>query len=212
MTIEKSFEEFLKFAQELDDEHHRAVREGLDEVSKKAKESMEKSMEALHHELSTVRTGKANPALLDSIRVDYYGQMVPLQQVANIAVPDPHLITVQPWDKTAMVEIEKAIMASDLGLNPQNDGTTIRLPIPVLTEERRRDLAKVVKRMSEETKVSLRNIRRDANERCKKLEKEHEISEDNMHTKQTEIQQMTDEFVKRAEKAVLAKEKELMEL
>jgi len=184
----------------------------LEEVSNKAKESMEKSIEALHHELSTIRTGKANPALLDSIRVEYYGDKVPLKQVANIAVPDPRTITVQPWDKSAVAEIERAILASDLGLNPQNDGTTIRLPIPVLTEERRKDLAKIVKRMCEESKVAIRNIRRDANDRIKKLEKEHEISEDNMHTKQTEIQEMTDTFIKKADDTVAAKEKELMEL
>jgi ribosome recycling factor len=184
----------------------------LEELSNEASSHMDKAIEHLHHELATIRTGKANPALLDSIQVEYFGQKVPLKQVANVAVPDPRLITVQPWDKTVVPEIEKAIMASELGLNPQSDGTLIRLPVPPLTEERRKDLVKVVRRMGEEAKVALRNIRRHANDELRKLEKSHEISEDNMHTKQDEIQKLTDDHVKNVDKTVEVKEKEIMEI
>lgn len=183
-----------------------------DEIMKHAGESMIKSVENLHRELATIRTGKANPALLDTIKVNYYGQMVPLKQVATIAVPEGRLITVQPWEKTLVPEIEKVIQASELGLNPQSDGTLIRLPIPPLTEERRKDLVKVVRRFGEEARVAVRNIRRDANERFKKLEKEHKVSEDEMHTKQDEVQKLTDKFVQQIDEVVGAKEKEIMEI
>lgn len=183
-----------------------------DEVYKHADEQMTKTIENLGRELAGIRTGKANPALLDPIKVMYYGQTVPLKQVASIAVPEARLITVQPWEKTLVPEIEKVIRASDLGLNPQSDGTLIRLPIPPLTEERRRDLAKVVKRYGEEARVAVRNIRRDANERYRKLEKSHDISEDNMHDRQEEIQKLTDKFVEEIDEVVSAKEKELMEI
>jgi ribosome recycling factor len=142
----------------------------LDEQYKKTEEHMKKTLELLVHELAGIRTGKASPAILDTIRVNYYGQQVPVKQVANISVPDARTITIQPWDRSQIGEIEKAIQASDLGLNPQNDGGTIRLPIPQLTEERRKDLVKVVKRIGEESKVAVRNVRRDTNERIKKLE------------------------------------------
>lgn len=184
----------------------------LEELYKKTEEHMNKTLEALMHELSGIRTGKASPAILDVIRVDYYGQTVPIKQVANIAVPDPRTLTIQPWDRTMMHEIERAIQASDLGLNPQNDGTILRLPIPTLTEERRRDLVKVVKRIGEEARVAVRNIRRDTNERIKKLEKEHSLSEDQMHTKQEAIQKLTDGFIKKVDDAVAAKEKEVLEI
>ena len=184
----------------------------LEELIRDVTASMKGAMDHLHHELATIRTGKANPSLLDSIHVEYFGQMVPLKQVASIAVPDPRLITVQPWDKTVVPEVEKAIQASDLGLNPQSDGTLIRLPIPPLTEERRKDLSKIAKRMGEEAKVVVRNVRRGANEKVKKLEKSHDISEDNMHTKQEEIQKMTDEYVHKVDDTVTAKEKEIMEI
>ena len=183
-----------------------------DEIKKYTKESMNKSIENLHRELAGIRTGKANPQLLDTIKVNYYGQMVPIKQVASIAVPEARLITVQPWEKTLVPEVAKAIQASELGLNPQSDGTLIRLPIPPLTEERRKDLVKVVKRFGEETRVSIRNIRRDANERFKKREKDHDISEDQMHTSQDEVQRLTDQFVKQIDEVVAAKEKEIMEI
>ena len=184
----------------------------LDELYKKTEEHMHKTLENLAHELASIRTGKASPAILDVIRVSYYGQSVPVNQVANISVPDPRTLAIQPWDRSMMGEIEKAIQASDLGLNPQNDGGMIRLPIPPLTEERRRDLTKVVKRIGEEAKVAVRNIRRDANEKLKKLEKEHELSQDQMHTKQEAIQKLTDSFIKQVDDAVAGKEKEVLEL
>jgi ribosome recycling factor len=184
----------------------------LDEVYTHAEEHMNKTLENLLHELSGIRTGKASPAILDVIRINYYGQTVPLKQIANVSVPDPRTLVVQPWDRSIIGEIEKAIQASDLGLNPQNDGTTVRLPIPALTEERRRDLVKVVKRIGEDARIAVRNIRRDANERFKKLEKEHELSQDAMHGKQDAIQKLTDGLVKRVDEAVAGKEKEVLEM
>jgi ribosome recycling factor len=173
---------------------------------------MTKSIDNLKREFTGIRTGKANPGLLDNVKVMYYGQTVPLKQVASIAVPEPRLITVQPWEKTLVPEVEKSIQGSDLGLNPQSDGTVIRLPIPPLTEERRKELVKVVRRFGEETRIALRNIRRDANDEFKKLEKRHDISEDEMHTQQDEVQKLTDIFVAKIEEVVAAKEKEIMEI
>jgi len=184
----------------------------LKEILSATDDSMNQTIEHLQHELSGIRTGKANPALLDSIRVEYYGQKVPLNQVASVAAPDPQLITIQPWDKGVITDIEKAIMASELGLNPQNDGTLIRLPIPQLTEERRKDLVKVVKRLGEDAKVSLRNIRRSANDDIKDLEKKHDIGEDEMHSNQDEIQKLTNKFVEDIDKVINAKEKEILEI
>jgi ribosome recycling factor len=184
----------------------------LEEILKNQEELMEKTLSNLQHELAGIRTGKANPALLDSIKVNYYGQSTPLNQVANIAVPDARLITIQPWDKTLVPEVEKAIQGSELGLNPQSDGTLIRLPIPPLTEERRKDLVKLVKRVGEDSKVSLRNIRRSTNDSIKKLEKDHQISEDEMHTKQDEVQKLTDKSVAEVDNIVQLKEKEIMEI
>ena len=182
------------------------------EVIKHSEESMKKSIETLKHELMGIRTGKANPALLEGVRVMYYGQTVPLRQVANIAVPEPRLITIQPWEKSMVPEIDKAIHASELGLNPQIEGALIRLPIPPLTEERRKELVKVVKKYGEETRVAVRNVRRDANERFKKLEKDHKISEDDMHARVEEIQKMTDKYVTQVDEVLVAKEKEIMEV
>jgi ribosome recycling factor len=184
----------------------------LDELYAKTEEHMKKTLELLMHELASIRTGKASPALLDSIKVSYYGQMVPVKQVANVAVPDPRQITIQPWDRALVAEIERAIRTSELGLNPQTDAGLIRLPIPPLTEERRRDLVKVVRRIGEDSKVAVRNVRRDANEKIRKLEKEHELSEDAMRSKQEAIQKLTDAFVHRVDEAVAAKEKEIMEV
>src|SRR5262245_62807785 len=184
----------------------------LDEQFKRTEDHMHKTLELLMHELGGIRTGKASPAILDSIRVNYYGQQVPVKQVANISVPDARMITIQPWDRSLIQEIEKAIQASELGLNPQNDGGTIRLPIPQLTEERRKDLVKVVKRIGEDSKVAVRNVRRDTNERIKKLEKEHDISEDEMRKKTEAIQKLTDSYIKKVDDAVAAKEKEILEL
>jgi ribosome recycling factor len=184
----------------------------LEELYRKTEEHMKKTLEMLSHELGGIRSGKASPSLLDSLRVNYYGSMVPVKQIANVAVPDARLITIQPWDRGLVPEIEKAIRTSELGLNPQNDGGVIRLPIPPLTEERRKDLVKVVKRIGEDSKVAMRNVRRDANDRIKKLEKEHELSEDDMRHKVEAIQKLTDNFVHKVDEAVAAKEKEILEI
>ncbi len=184
----------------------------LEEVTSKAESAMKKALEHLHHELATIRTGKASTALLDSIHVDYFGSRVPLKQVATVAVPDPKLITIQPWDRSVIPAIEKAIQSSELGLNPQSDGALIRLPIPPLTEERRKSLVKVVKRIGEDTRVGVRNARRDAKERIKKLEKAHEVSEDQSHTAQDEVQSLTNDYIQKVDEAVAAKEKEVLEI
>lgn len=182
------------------------------EVIRHTEESMKKSIETLKHELMGIRTGKANPGLLEGVKVSYYGQMVPLRQVANIAVPEPRLITIQPWEKPLIPEIDKAVRASGLGLNPIVEGALLRLPIPPLTEERRKELVKLVKKYGEDTRVAVRNIRRDTNERFKKLEKEHKLSEDEMHARQEDVQKMTDRFIKQVDEVIATKEKEIMEV
>ncbi len=183
----------------------------VDEIFQVAEEHMKRSIEMAESELITIRTGKATPTLLDSIKVDYYGTKVPLKQIANIAVPDPKLITVQPWEKPLVGEIVKAIQSSNLGLTPQSDGNFIRIPLPALTEERRFELVKTVRHMIEEAKVALRNVRRDANEKLKNIEKSNEISEDDYHRYHKEIQELTDESIKELEEVLAAKEKEITE-
>ncbi len=173
---------------------------------------MQKAIEAFQHETATVRTGRANTMLLDTLRVEYYGSQVPIQQVANLGVPEPRLITIQPWDKSVIPEIEKAIQTSNLGLVPSNDGTTIRLPIPQLTEERRKELVRVVRQMGEEARISIRNARRDANDLLKEGQKEGEIPEDDSKRGQDQVQQLTDEFVGRIEEILKEKEEEIMEV
>ena len=185
--------------------------EPVDEIFQEAEEHMKVSVELAETELATIRTGKASPTLLDSIKVDYYGASVPLKQVANIAVPDPKLITVQPWEKPLVSEIVKAIQSSNLGLNPQSDGNFIRIPLPPLTEERRLELVKTVKHMVEEAKVAIRNVRRDANEKLKKLEKNHQISEDQYHRYHKEMQELTDNSIAELDKVLETKEKEITE-
>ncbi len=181
------------------------------EVIQVAEKHMKTTIEKTESELMTIRTGKATPALLDGIKVDYYGAKVPLKQVANVAVPDPKLITVQPWEKPLVGEIIKAIQTANLGLNPQSDGAFIRIPLPPLTEERRKELVKGVKHLVEESKVAIRNVRRDAIEKLKKLEKEHTITEDDLHRSQKEIQDLTDKKTAELEKVFAAKEKEILE-
>ncbi len=181
------------------------------EIHDDAERRMKKAVEATESELAKIRTGKASPAILDTIRVEYYGNNVPIKQVASISAPEPRLIVIQPWEKRMLSEIEKAIMKSDLGLNPVNDGTVIRVPFPPLTEERRRDLVKLVHKLGEEGRVAVRNIRRDANEKLKKAEKNHEISEDDLHRGQKEIQELTDEYIEKIDKVIQAKEKEILE-
>ncbi len=176
------------------------------------KKRMEKSLEAFAHELAGVRTGRASLAVFDGIKVDYYGTPTPLRQVANFSVPESRTIIIQPWDISQLGGIEKAILASDLGLTPTNDGKVIRINVPALTEERRKDLVKVVKRYAEECKVSIRNIRRDANEAVKKLEKEKKISQDDLKKAQHETQELTDKEIARADAMLAQKEAEIMEV
>lgn len=184
----------------------------IQEVKSDAESRMEKAVENTRSELAKIRTGKASPALLDAIRVPYYGSSVPLKQVASVNTPEPRLITIQPWEKNLIGEIERAILKSDLGLNPVNDGHLIRLPIPQLTEERRKDLVRVCHKLAEEGRIAVRNIRRDANDALKKLEKNHEISEDQYHTAVDEIQELTDKHIQSIDDLLKAKEKEVMEV
>lgn len=176
-----------------------------------AEERMKKALTALQHELMGIRTGRASPSLLEGIKVEYYGSVVPLQQVATIAVPEARMITIQPWEKQTISVIEKAILKSDLGLTPASDGHVVRLPIPPLTEERRKDLVKVVKRMAEESRVAVRNIRRDANAALKEAEKKGEIPEDESHKAQDDIQELTDKYIDLVDESLEKKEQEIME-
>ena len=171
---------------------------------------MNKSYDALLSEYASIRAGRANPHVLDKLRVDYYGAPTPLQQVANISVPEPRMILIQPWEKKLIRDIEKAILTSDLGINPNNDGSSIRLVFPELTEERRKDLAKEVKKKGEGAKVAVRNIRRDTNEAIKKMEKAGEISEDDQSEAEEKIQKMTDKMIAKIDKAVETKTQEIM--
>lgn len=182
------------------------------DVIGKSRSAMGKNIEALKKDLAKVRTGRASTALLDDVQVDYYGTPTPLNQVGTLMVPEPRLITIQPWEKKLIPEIEKAILKSDLGLNPSSDGNLVRIAFPPLTEERRKEMGKVVRRMGEEGKIALRNARRDANDTLKKLEKEKEISEDDLKRGEKEVQDLTDEFVKKVDEIVAAKEKEIMEI
>jgi ribosome recycling factor len=184
----------------------------IDDIKTDAATRMGKSVEALGHELAKVRTGRAHPSLLDHIRVSYYGSEVPISQVANINVEDARTLTVTPWEKNMVSPVEKAIMTSDLGLNPMTAGTVIRVPMPPLTEERRRDLIKVVKHEAEGAKVAIRNIRRDANHNLKDLVKEKMISEDDERRGQEIIQKLTDQHIKEVDEALEVKEKELLEI
>lgn len=177
-----------------------------------AAERMEKAVASLRRELVTIRAGRAAPSLLDKITVDYYGSSMPLNQLANISAPEPRLLVIQPWDKKTVAEIERAILKSDLGLTPNSDGTVIRLAVPQLTEERRKELVKVVRKKAEEARVAIRNVRRDVNEEIKKSEKNSEITEDEMHKAQDDIQKMTDKHIEDVEKVLAAKEKEIMEV
>lgn len=182
------------------------------EAYKDAEDKMSKAIENFRYEINKIRTGKASPAILDGIKVNYYGSIVPLKQAASISVPEIRLITVQPWDKSLINEIEKAIQKSDIGLNPINDGHIIRLPIPSLTEERRKELVKQTKRVGEEIKVSIRNSRRDANENLKNDEKDGTISEDESFRAQEKIQELTNKFIEKVDEILKAKENEIMEV
>lgn len=184
----------------------------LEEIKKDASARMAKSVESLKLELSKIRTGRAHTSLLDHITVPYYGSDVPLSHVATVAVADARTLTVTPWEKDMVGPVEKALMSSDLGLNPATAGTLIRVPLPPLTEERRRDLIKVVRNEAEQARVAIRNVRRDANGTVKDLVKEKEISEDDQHRAEDEIQKLTDRFIKDVESLLETKEKDLMEI
>jgi ribosome recycling factor len=182
------------------------------DLKSRTRGGMDKAVESLRRDLSKVRTGRASVAILDDVRVDYYGTPTPLNQVGSLTVPEPRLITIQPWEKKLIPEIERAIQKADLGINPTSDGITIRLAFPPLTEERRKEMVKQVKKMGEEGKIAVRNARRDANEAVKKLLKDKAISEDDEKRGEKEIQELTDDYVARIDKIVADKEKELMEI
>ena len=182
------------------------------DVKSRAKIGMDKAVEALRHDLAKVRTGRASVTILDDVRVDYYGTPTPLNQVATLAVPEPRMITIQPWERKLIPEIERAIHKSGLGLTPSSDGVLIRLAFPALTEERRKEMVKVVKKMGEEGKIAVRNARRDANDAAKKLLKDKAISEDDEKRGEKEIQELTDEYIARIDKVIADKEKELLEI
>ncbi|WP_409340944.1 ribosome recycling factor [Paenibacillus sp. MBLB4367] len=181
-------------------------------VKKNADERMEKAISSLKKELASLRAGRATPALLDRIQVEYYGALTPVNQLANINTPDSRTLMIQPWDKSSIGAIEKAIMKSDLGLTPSNDGASIRIVIPALTEERRSELVKMTRKSGEEAKVAIRNIRRDANDEIKKLEKTAGLSEDESRRHQEDVQKSTDKFIAEIDKTLAAKEKEIMEV
>jgi ribosome recycling factor len=184
----------------------------IESIKKESKHRMELSVESIRNELAKLRSGKATPTLLDNITVAYYGTTTPLRQVANVSAPEPRLLVIQPWEKSLLGEIEKAILKSDLGLNPTNDGIVIRIPIPQLTEERRHSLVKLAKKIGEDGKIAIRNIRRDANEQLKKAEKNHDISEDEKHRALEDIQTVTDDYSKKIDEILSLKEKEIMEV
>jgi len=183
----------------------------IDDIYQDTRESMGKSIEALINEFKRVRTGRASLSILDGIKVDYYGTLTPLNQMATLAVPESRLITIQPWDVSVIKDIEKAILKSDLGLTPTNDGKILRISIPPLTEERRKELVKLVHKMCEDHKVSVRNIRRDSNELLKSLKKDGDISEDDAFKSQDEVQKITDEHIKLIDECDTKKEKEILE-
>ncbi|WP_152848057.1 ribosome recycling factor [Bacillus paralicheniformis] len=176
------------------------------------KERMEKAIGAYQRELASVRAGRANPSLLDKVTVEYYGAQTPLNQIASITVPEARMLLITPYDKTALGDIEKAIQKADLGVTPSNDGNIIRITIPPLTEERRKELAKLVKKYSEDAKVAVRNIRRDANDDLKKLEKNGEMTEDELRSSTEDVQKLTDEYVSKIDEITKDKEKEIMEV
>jgi ribosome recycling factor len=184
----------------------------INELKKKTAEKMDAAINALKREFATIRTGRASLSLLDGIKVDYYGNITPLNQVATLAVPESRLITIQPWDPKVIENIEKAIQSSGIGLTPANDGKTIRLPVPPLTEERRKELVKLAKKMAEDSRVAIRNIRRDINEEVKKIEKEKKISEDESRKSLEDIQKTTDQYIKKIDDFLKKKEEEIMEV
>ena len=184
----------------------------LDDISKQAREQMDKTLQILKKDLASLRAGRAHHKLIDRITVDYYGVPTPINQVANLSVPEPRLLVISPWETNMIPEIEKAIMKSDLGINPTNDGKVIRLVFPELTEERRKELVKLANKMGEDAKIAIRMARRNANDQIKKLKKNSEITEDEQKMGENEIQKITDEYVKKVDNMIKEKEKEIMEI
>lgn len=184
----------------------------IDQLFSSLEDRMEKAIQALKRDFTTLRAGRANPSMLDRVMVDYYGSQVPISQMANVTVPEPRMLVIQPWDKGTLKEIERAILISDLGITPSNDGSVIRLAIPQLTEQRRLDLVKQARKMAEESRVALRNIRRDGNDDIKKLEKSGDVSEDDSRRAQEHVQDLTNKFTAEIEKQLSAKEKEITEV
>ncbi len=184
----------------------------MEAVLKEYEEKMEKTIHVLEEEFNSIRAGRANPHVLDQIKVDYYGQPSPLNQVGNISVPEARLLQIQPWDKTMLAEIEKAINMSDIGIHPQNDGACIRLSFPELTEERRKELTKDVKKKGEDAKIAIRNIRRDANDHFKRQEKDSKITEDDLKELEDKVQSLTDKFIKNIDEHVSRKNEEILKV
>ena len=184
----------------------------MHQLIKDANSRMDKTLEAFRSELSKVRTGKATTALLDGVKVDYYGNITPINQVGNITVLDPHTLSITPWDKSMVQAVDKAILEANLGFNPISDGTNLKIPIPLLTEERRKDFVKLIKKFGEDSKIAIRNIRRDANDHLKKEEKDKKISEDELKYSEDEVQKLTDHHTKLIDEILKHKEKEIMEV
>ncbi len=182
----------------------------MDERLNKYEDKMQKSLNNLYSEYNSIRAGRANPHVLDDVMVDYYGTPTPIQQVANVSVPEARMILIQPWEASMVKEIERAINTSDIGINPTNDGKTVRLVFPELTEERRKELAKDVKKKGENTKVAIRNIRRDANDSFKKLSKQEDVSEDDIKELEDEVQKLTDKYIKKVDEAASEKTEEIL--
>jgi len=183
----------------------------LDELFLETEEKMQGAVDHLRHEFSVLRTGRASTGLLENIKVNYYGSLTPIQQVANISIPEARLLVIQPWEKNMLSPIEKAIQASELGLNPINDGQLIRVPIPAMTDERRKEMVRIVHKMTEDARISVRNARRDANESIKKMEKEGELSKDNAADGLDQVQEETNKFIEKLDELMKHKEKEILE-
>lgn len=182
----------------------------IKEIIQKSEEKMDKTISILKKELATMKAGKANPTMLDRISVEYYGSETPINQLAGVSSPEPRVLLIQPWDKASLKSIEKAILQSDLGINPSNDGNVIRLIVPELTEETRKQIVKKVKKFGEDGKVAIRSIRRDANDKIKNLKKENEITEDEAQSAEESMQKLTDKFIKKIDEIIIEKEKEVM--
>jgi len=179
---------------------------------REAEEKMKQAVQAARRDLAAIRTGRANPSLLDRVEVDYYGTLLPINQLASISVPEPRLLVIQPWDKNAVKMIEKAILKSDLGLTPTSDGNVVRIQVPPLTEERRKELARIARKEAEDKRVAVRNVRRDVNDAIKKLEKDGQLSEDECRRAQSQVQELTDRYIKEIDDLLAAKEKEILEV